>query len=463
MADGMDPQAAVPPTASLRFYAVAAKVEAATRAAELGFTMCNDTRTLVAYRQAALLELSPGRSPRLVAHSGLAETDPNTPYALWLSAVVARIAKRCESLPANARVLPLSPGMLDEALAAGWNEWLPPFVWALPLISPEGTVNAVLLLAREEPWPQSLSADSAEYALLQLGGLYSFAWWSLVARPSVWRRGWKAMVSGKKLRYVGAAILLAMLLPVREYTLVPAEVISTRSQVIASPREGVIHRMAVLPNTPVHAGDVLAELDDTTLRNRLAVAQAELATASVEMHQAAQQAIETQNAKADLGMAEGKWRERQVDVASLQREVDKLAIRAPSDGVFVYSDPDEWAGHPVQTGERIGLLADPHALGVRAWAPVGEATNLGQGAAMKVFLKVAPLSPFDARLDYAGYQPVEAPNGVASYLLRGTVEGAPAGARIGLQGTARVSGDWSVLGYLLLRRPLATLRTWCGL
>ncbi|KAG9547297.1 hypothetical protein KCV01_g24096, partial [Aureobasidium melanogenum] len=310
-------QAAVPPTTSLRFYAVAAKVQAATRAAELGFTMCNDTRTLVAYRQAALLELSPGRSPRLVAHSGLAETDPNTPYALWLSAVVARIAKRCESLPANARVLPLSPGMLDEALAAGWNEWLPPFVWAVPLISPEGTVNAVLLLAREEPWPQSLSADSAEYALLQLGGLYSFAWWSLVARPSVWRRGWKAMVSGKKLRYVGAAILLAMLLPVREYTLVPAEVISTRSQVIASPREGVIHRMAVLPNTPVHAGDVLAELDDTTLRNRLAVAQAELATASVEMHQAAQQAIETQNAKADLGMAEGKWRERQVDVASL--------------------------------------------------------------------------------------------------------------------------------------------------
>ena len=92
-----------------------------------------------------------------------------------------------------------------------------------------------------------------------------------------------------------------------------------------------------------------------------------------------------------------------------------------------------------------------------------ETTNLAPGAPMTVFLKVAPLSPLDARLDYAGYQPVEAPNGVASYVLRGTIDGAPAGARIGLQGTARVSGRWSVLGYLMLRRPLATVRAWCGL
>jgi hypothetical protein len=81
---------------------------------------------------------------------------------------------------------------------------------------------------------------------------------------------------------------------------------------------------------------------------------------------------------------------------------------------------------------------------------------------MTVFLKVAPLHPLTARLDYAGYETVEAPNGVASYLLRGTVTDPSSAARIGLQGTARVSGDWSLLGYLIFRRPLATLRAWCG-
>jgi hypothetical protein len=450
-------------SAPSRFYALATRAEAATTAAELGFVACNETRLLVDYRQAALMSMSPARGPRLVAHSGLADSDPNTPYALWLTAVSRQIADRCREQPSTARVLPLSPEMLGEELAAEWGEWLPAHVWVLPLTGPGNNVGALLFLARDEAWPTTLTSDSAEFALLQLAGLYGYAWWSLVTKPSRLQHWWQVATRGRRLRYALVALLLLLMVPVREYTLVPAEIISTRSQVIASPREGVIHRMVVLPNAPVKAGQVLAELDDTTLRNRLAVAQAELATANVEMHQAAQQAIENQNAKSDLGMAEGKWHERQVDVISLQREVEKLAIKAPADGVFVYSDPDDWAGRPVQTGERIGLLADPHALGVRAWAPVAEPTNLAAGAAMTIFLKVAPLDPLDARLDYAGYQSTEAPNGVASYLLRGTIDGTPPGARIGLQGTARVSGRWSVLGYLMLRRPLATVRAWIGL
>ena len=70
--------------------------------------------------------------------------------------------------------------------------------------------------------------------------------------------------------------------------------------------------------------------------------------------------------------------------------------------------------------------------------------------------------PVDARLDYAGYQVIEAPNGIASYLLRGTLVGDAGEARIGLRGTARVSGDWTLLGYLMFRRPLAAAREWCG-
>jgi biotin carboxyl carrier protein len=339
---------------------------------------------------------------------------------------------------------------------------MPAHVWILALAGPDGEIRALLMIARETPWNTTLTADDPEYALLQLANLYGYAWWALHARPSRVRRWWRTITSRRQLLRMAAALLIILLVPVREYTLAPAEVISLHSEVIASPRDGVLRRMIVLPNTPVHAGQVLAELDDTTLRNRLEVAKAELATADTEMHQAAQQAIETQSAKADLGLAEGKWREKQVDVASMQREVDKLAIKAPADGVFVYSDPDEWAGRPVQTGERIGLLADPHVLGVRAWAPVSEPTNLAPGAPMTLFLRVAPLHPIDARLDSAGYQPVEAPNGIASYVLRGTLDGDTRDARIGLQGTARVSGRWNLFGYLLLRRPIATLRAWCG-
>ncbi|WP_329487302.1 hypothetical protein [Citrobacter freundii] len=76
------------------FYSLAARVKAARSPEELGFVMCNDTRSLVEYRQAALLAVSATGRAQLAAHSGLSDTDRNTPYALWLAAVACDIALR---------------------------------------------------------------------------------------------------------------------------------------------------------------------------------------------------------------------------------------------------------------------------------------------------------------------------------------------------------------------------------
>lgn len=446
----------------LAFHALAAKVRAARRASDLAFIVCNETHALVPFRQAALVGFFGRRRTRLVGHSGLADVEADSPYALWLCDVADHLRERLAALDAGARVLALSRSMLPPALAGSWSEWLPDHVWVLPFTDPEGKVRAALVLAREQPWPADFDAQAPEFLLLQAAAMYGHAWWALTARRRSLGTAFAQAWASRRTRWVLALLPLLLLLPVREYALLPAEIISTRSEVVSSPREGVIKRMVVPPNTPVQAGQVLAVLDDTTLDNRLAVARAAHDTARLELHQASQRAIETQSAKAELSMAEGRMREREVDADALERELAQLSVRAAADGVFVYSDPDDWAGRPVQTGERLGQLADPAALGVQAWAPVNEAVNLQPGAPMTMFLSVAPLSPLSAVLDYAGYQAVEAPSGVASYVLRGHVTGESAAARIGLRGTARVAGDWTVLGYLLFRRPFAAVREWCG-
>ncbi|VTY38178.1 HlyD family secretion protein [Xylophilus ampelinus] len=448
--------------ADLSFHALAAKVQAAARPADLAFVICNETLALVPFRQAALIAYFGRRRTRLAGHSGLADVEADSPYALWLADVADHLRAELEALPAQARVMALSRGMLPPALAEGWQEWLPPHVWLLPLVGPDGRLRAVLLLAREQPWPVDFDDRAPEYLLLQAAGMYGHAWWALTGRRRSLQAAWSQIWASRRARVAAALVPLLLLVPVREYALVHAEIVSLKTQVVASPREGVIKRIAVPPNTEVRAGQVIAQLDDTTLDNRLAVARAALSTARLELHQASQRAIETQAAKAELNLAQGRLREREVEVDSLERELAQLSIQAAAPGVFVYSDPDDWAGRPVQTGERIGQLADPAQLGVQAWAPVGEAVNLRAGAPMTVFLSVAPLAPVSAVLDHAGYQAVDAPDGVASYVLRGHLEGDPKRARIGLRGTARVSGDWTVLGYLLLRRPFAALREWCG-
>ena len=73
------------------------------------------------------------------------------------------------------------------------------------------------------------------------------------------------------------------------------------------------------------------------------------------------------------------------------------------------------------------------------------------------------MSPLPVTLLQTSYQAVQSPDGVAAYRLRGQFDEGADKARIGLRGTARVSGDWAVLGYYLFRRPIAALREWTGL
>jgi hypothetical protein len=83
-----------------------------------------------------------------------------------------------------------------------------------------------------------------------------------------------------------------------------------------------------------------------------------------------------------------------------------------------------------------------------------------------LFLHVAPLTPLDGKVIETGYQAMLSPENIASYRIRAKLEVAPENQeinRIGFKGTAKLYGPKVSLGYLLFRRPLATVREWLGL
>jgi multidrug efflux pump subunit AcrA (membrane-fusion protein) len=259
------------------------------------------------------------------------------------------------------------------------------------------------------------------------------------------------------------ALLLVLLLPVRMSVLAPAEVIALDAQVVAAPMDGVIERFAVQPNDAVTKDQWLLSLDQTTLASRREVAQQALEVSRADALVAAQKAFDNDESRAELAVLQGRVREREAELAFLDGQLARVQVRAPADGVAVFGDPNDWIGRPVQTGERIMLLADPADPGVLIWLPVADAINLEPGAEIRVFLSVAPLTPLTATLTQTSYQATVSPDGVAAYRIRGSFEDAPEVARIGLRGTAKVYGGRYPLIYLVLRRPLATLRAWAGL
>ena len=431
-----------------------ARARSATNLAELCFAIANDAYALLPFRQ-ALVFVGASEAAQLKCVSGLAKLTEDSPYLVWIK----RMWPKLESAFAGApgwRVQADFAGLGAE-LVDGWQEWWPNGVYALPLKRRDGQVLGWALYLLDLP-----PTETQHQAMWRVSQSWSYCWEMLAGTPRrSLRQRWQGVSRPRRYALLGAVLLLP-LLPIRQSLMAPAEVISLDSKVVSAPMEGVVKTLHVRPNQPVKSGDLLFSLDDTVLRNRLAVLRQSVAVADAELIASTQQAFDDPRSKSDLNMLTGRARERRAELAAVQEQLARIDVRAENDGVAVFADPDDWLGRPVTTGERIMQLADPDKPGVLIHVPVADATTLHEGAPVKLFLTVSPLSPLQAQVVQSSYQALPSPEGVASYRLRAHFDQPDEQARIGLRGSAKVYGGWTVLGYYLLRRPLASLRELTG-
>ena len=424
---------------------------------QLGFVLVNETWQLLRYRQAYLFVSNVRGKPALSHVSSLATLPEESPFGVWLKRLAEHLWQpgqteqtvrvwRAEECPTN--------------VAQGWAEWLPEHLVSVPLPGRADSRPGLLLLACETAPDQHSLALLARTALTYAYCLAALTDRrpTLAARWHVWRR--------RPLRLLALAALLtaALLFPVRLSALAPAEIEAHNAMVIAAPQDGVVREFLVQPNQAVHKDQPLFRLDDTTLRNRRAVAKQSLEIARSEALLAAQKAFDSAQSKGELAALNGQVQEKQAEVAWLDDMLARNLVRAPRDGIAIFGDSNDWIGRPVVTGERILQLADPQDVGVLVWLPVANAINLDTGSQIRLFLHVAPLSPLTASLTQTSYQATLSPENIPAYRIRGRFDGdASQLARIGLKGTAKLYGENVPLVYYLLRRPLAALREWSGL
>lgn len=419
--------------------------------AALRFTIVNETHALANYRQAALFEWTAERL-KLVAASGLVSVAEDSPFAVWVSAFARR-------LPRDGQLHRIDHADAAEVDQAGWSEWLPEHLLVVPLKNREGELLGLALYAREAPW------TDRELAMLERLHLsYGHCLAALgQSRANGWTMQARRWLQGRRPNLVLAALALALFIPVRLSVLAPAEVIALSAVAVTAPQEGVIGSFGIAPNSRVKAGDLLFSLDDSIIQNRREVALKALEVARVDAHIAQQRAFDDIRGRADLAMLMGRVREKEAELAAVDVLTQRVEVRADRDGVAIFADVNDWLGRPVQTGERVMQLAQPEDAGVLVWLAVADAINLEPGAPVQLFLHTDPLRPRAGQLIEASYQATPSPDDVASYRLRARFDDAENPPRIGLRGTARISGEWVTLGYYLFRRPIAAVREWTGL
>lgn len=446
---------------------LAQRARAAATSQELAFLLVNATRTLFPYRQAALWMQDRG----VHTLSGVVNVEANAPYAQWLHQLCQTLAEQYgEAAPQAVDV-----AQLPAPIQADWNQWLPASAVWLPLKQPSTSSataskqaeGGLLLVGDIAPSPQQLAL------LGEWQDTWQHAWrasqpqttWSLSLLPRRLSNWWQADSHNQRWRRraaVALALLAVLAFPVHLTVLAPGELVAAQPAVLRAPMDGVVEQIHVQPNEMVKQGQPLFSLDEAQIASRLEVSEQALQTAEAEYRQFAQLALGDMRSKSQLAALAGKIGERRAEQAFLTEQRQRAQVLAPQDGMVLFDAPSEWIGKPVQTGERVMRMAQPDAVEVEAWLPIGDAIPLQTGARVQLYLAADPLAAVQAQVSYVAYDAVARPDGQYAYRVRAALL-QPGTLRIGLKGTAKLQGEKVSLAYWMVRKPWASIRQWVAL
>ncbi|MGI4839515.1 MAG: efflux RND transporter periplasmic adaptor subunit [Janthinobacterium lividum] len=425
-----------------RFLDLERQTRAARTPMQLAYSLVNDGQALFGFRHATLLIAG-----RVHAVTGISAVEPNAPFVAFVEQAVGQLLK--QGVLNTAQVIP--PAMLDDSTRADWQSLSAAQVFWLPLVDHQGEGFGGLWLARDLPW------NPAEQVLLaQLGDTYSHAW--LALRP---RKPWRLRWTRKRQVALVLGLLLALLIPVRQSVLAPAEVVPLGGRVVAAPLDGVIAEFLVKPNQAVKRGDLLLRFESTTLKAQFDVSERALDVAEAELKGNSQRAFADAESSSKIDLLAARVEQKRAERDYARELLNRSEVRAERDGIAVFADAERWTGKPVQTGERLMEIADPNQAELRIELAVGDAIALQPGAQVALFLDSDPLQRHMATLERSAYEAQPTAAGQLAYRLDASFDAGP--PRIGLRGTAKVFGDRAPLALYLLRRPLAGLRQSVGL
>ena len=275
----------------------------------------------------------------------------------------------------------------------------------------------------------------------------------------------RARLSGRKRVWfwaITAALGAASMIPVPLTALVPAEVVPTEPSALSAPIDGVIDEVLVQPGTQVSEGELLARMDSTDFRNELTLATEALNVAEARLRQTSLTSFTDEATRRELAVGQAEADLARARLAHARDRLARSELRAPRDGVALFSSVSDWEGRPVATGEAILRIADPARVRLRVHAPLAHGEALRGGARVRFFLDSDPITPIEAVMTRIDLEPVQQPEGGVAYQAEAELSG-DALPRIGARGVAKVYGDTAPLGYFIIRRPLTLARQWTGL
>ena len=285
-------------------------------------------------------------------------------------------------------------------------------------------------------------------ALLSLRKKYSFVTWI------------RDIVRHKK--YLLIAVLVFLLLPVRQTITAPAEIVAQDADIITIPHDGMVDKVLVKPGDNVEKDQVVAVMESSALTAQLEIAKQELDIAQMSLARLQREALGDATKKADITLLESQIAEKKIRADYAQDMQQNSEIKSSRSGTAIFSDANKAEGKPMVMGAPLMTIADPQNAELLIRVPSEALIPIDKSASVEVYLNASPLFGRDAVIKTIGYQPSLDPDGMLTYKLRANLLDKE-DVRIGWQGTAKIKGGWTVLSYSVLRRPIVAFRHLTGI
>ena len=416
----------------------------------LGHVITNETLQITPYKQAVLWSNS-GLSPKLTAVSGNAQMDDKSSYALALIKLIKNAAFKAPS--SDDTVIIFTPNDLTPHS----EHWNASHAALLIFKTPKDGILGGLWLERDAKFAQGdvqlLSELTQSYthamALLQLRdrSLISSALKNLRKAPS----------------HIILALILIALIPVKLSITAPAEIIAFNPAIVSAPYDSKIDKVLVKPGDLVSKGQVLLQMDQLELSARMNIVAQELDVARANLSRLRRESLASPEKKIELKKLEFNIAAKQIEFKYAKDQMQRAEITSPANGIAIFSDASSLQGKPVRMGEKIMQVANEKDSEILIRVPVHAMIPITKEASTKFFLNVSPLSRHSAKIYSIGYQASADNDGLLSYKIHAKPDENTPDIRIGWKGTAKIYSDWSILGYAMLRAPLASLRQLLGI
>ncbi len=337
--------------------------------------------------------------------------------------------------------------------------------YGLPLRDDQGTLGAMILLSKE---PDFLSEGNLETlailasqttVAIRNAQLYQQVPLANILQPFAQRKKKliAAMPRSRIVQYAQRAGIVAALLifipwPMRvgtDATVVPAD-----RRVVSAMEGGTVKQVFVREGDAVKPGQVLAQLDDSEDRVKLAEAEAALSQARRELAEA-----EFRNDPSAAGQAQIRNELYSAEVALEQQRVNEARLISPISGMVVTPKVEEKTGTMLKAGDPFSEIVAQDHMAAEMSVPETDLALVRPGQNIALKLNAFPTITFKGNVERVGAQ-THTDSGDQYFLVRAIFENTGGNARDGMVGRARIQSQggwfgsgWYPIGYAILRSP----------